>query len=149
MESQQLIHAIEQTPSLQAALDRILDFFSADMGTIHLLGSDGMLHLAASSGGLPEAVIDRVRVIPVGKGMAGLAVERRRPVDSCNIQSDASGDVRPGARLTGMQGAIAVPMFHEDQARGALGVASRAERTFTPEEIALLEEAGRRLAHRS
>jgi GAF domain-containing protein len=108
-----------------------------------------MLHLAASSGGLPEAVIDRIRVIPIGKGMAGLAVERRRTVDSCNIQTDETGDVRPGAKLTGMQGAIAVPMFRQEQATGALGVASRGERTFTAEEIALLEEAGRRLAERS
>lgn len=149
MESRQLIHEIEQTLSLQAALDRILDFFSADMGTIHLLGADGLLHLAASSGGLPEAVIERVRVIPVGKGMAGLAVERRCPVDSCNIQTDETGDVRPGARLTGMQGAVAVPMFREDRATGVLGVGSRMERRFTAEEIALLEEAGRRLAERS
>lgn len=129
------------------ALDRIIREFSADSGTIHLLGPDGLLHLAAASAGIPAPVIDIVRVVPVGKGMAGLAVERNRPVDACNIQTDTSGDVRPGARATGMQGAIVVPMQRGDgSAAGALGIANRTERAFLDSEIALLLDAGRVLA---
>jgi GAF domain-containing protein len=78
--------------------------------------------------------------------MAGLAVERRQPVDACNIQTDVSGDVRPGARATGLQGSIVVPMLRGDMAVGALGVANRRERTFTPEETAFLMDVGRVLA---
>ena len=37
-------------------------------------------------------VLATIATIPVGKGMAGLAVERGRPVDACNLQTDASGD---------------------------------------------------------
>ncbi|MNC98122.1 hypothetical protein D3C83_159900 [compost metagenome] len=78
--------------------------------------------------------------------MAGLAVERKQPVDACNIQTDASGDVRPGARATGLQGSIVVPMLRGDAAVGALGVANRHERTFTEAETTLLVEVGRVLA---
>jgi putative methionine-R-sulfoxide reductase with GAF domain len=72
-------------------------------------------------------------------------VERRRPVDACNIQTDVSGDVRPGAKATGLEGAIVVPIFREDDVAGALGVASRRERTFTAEEQNELIAAGRML----
>jgi signal transduction protein with GAF and PtsI domain len=129
----------------EAALARIVAQFRADSGTIHLLGADGLLHLTAASAGMPEAVLAVIKAIPVGKGMAGLAVERREPVNACNIQTDASGDVRPGARATGLAGAIVVPIFLGEDVVGALGVANRGERTFTEAEIADLIAAGREL----
>ena len=128
------------------ALERILEKMSADSGTIHLLGNDGVLHLKAASAGIPQVVLDTIKDVPVGKGMAGLAVERKQPVDACNIQTDATGDVRPGARATGLQGSIVVPMFRGDEAVGALGVANRRERTFTDAETTRLVEIGRILA---
>lgn len=128
------------------ALGRIIEQFSADSGTIHMLGEDGALHLKAASAGIPQFVLDTVRIVPVGKGMAGLAVERKQAVQTCNLQTDTSGDVRPGARATGLQGSIVVPILRDDDAVGALGVGNRGERTFTDEETALLLEAGRVLA---
>jgi L-methionine (R)-S-oxide reductase len=128
------------------ALERILKQVGADSGTIHLLGGDGALHLKAASAGMPQAVLDTVRRVPIGKGMAGLAVERKQPVNACNIQTDTTGDVRPGARTTGLQGSIVVPMLRGDAAVGALGVANHQERTFTDQETVLLMEAGRLLA---
>jgi hypothetical protein len=104
-------------------LQQVIEQFDADSGTIHLMGADGHLHLAAAIG-IPDAVQRIVAVVPVGKGMAGLAAERRIPVDSCNIQTDATGDVRPGARATGMQGAIALPMFRGENLAGVLGIAN-------------------------
>jgi signal transduction protein with GAF and PtsI domain len=139
---------IASAPSSDDALALIVDHFRADSGTIHILGAEGLLHLAAASAGMPEAVMAVIRTIPVGKGMAGLAVERRAPVNSCNIQTDATGDVRPGARATAMAGAIVVPIFKDDAVIGALGIANRAERTFTDDEIADLMQAGRALAER-
>jgi L-methionine (R)-S-oxide reductase len=128
------------------ALGRILEEMSADSGTIHVLGEDGVLHLKAASAGIPQVVLDTIKDVPVGKGMAGLAVERRQPVNACNIQTDATGDVRPGARATGLQGSVVVPMLRGDDAVGALGVANRRERTFTVAEEKRLVEIGRVLA---
>jgi L-methionine (R)-S-oxide reductase len=129
-----------------AALARVLSHFHADSGTIHLLADDGALHLEAASAGIPEVVLNTVRTVPVGKGMAGLAVQRRQPVNACNIQTDTSGDVRPGAKATNLQGSIVVPIMRGDAAIGALGIANHRERTFTDEEAALLLAAGRVLA---
>lgn len=131
--------------NFDAALAAVIAHFKADSGTIHLLGDDGMLHLRAASRGIPEPVLNVIRVVPVGKGMAGLAAQRREPVTVCNLQTDSSGDVRPGARQTGLEGAIVVPIFDGERVVGTLGIANRNERTFTKEETDLLIECGRSL----
>jgi L-methionine (R)-S-oxide reductase len=125
------------------ALARILEQLDADSGTIHLLGDDGVLDLKAASPGIPAFVLETVCKVPVGKGMAGLAVERKQPVNACNIQTDTTGDVRPGAKATGLQGSIVVPIMRGDSAIGALGIANHRERTFTDDEISLLMTVGR------
>jgi L-methionine (R)-S-oxide reductase len=131
--------------NLSAALEAIVAEFKADSGTIHLLESDGILHLKAATASIPEAVLERVRLVPVGKGMAGLAAERKEAVTVCNLQSDTSGDVRPGAKATGMEGALVVPIFRGDELAGTLGIANRAARTFTADETARLIALGRGL----
>jgi L-methionine (R)-S-oxide reductase len=139
-------HAVRDGVAWNDTLGRILTQLSADSGTIHLLGDDGVLHLKAASAGIPQVVLDTIKDVPVGKGMAGIAVERKLPVNACNIQTDTSGDVRPGARVTGLQGSVVVPMMRGDAAIGALGVATRRERTFTDAEEQLLVEIGRVIA---
>ena len=133
-------------PRFSPLLSRAISELRAESGSIHLLLDDGLLHLICAQA-IPDPVLSLVRRVPVGKGMAGHAVERRGPVTACNIQTDQSGDVRPGARATGMEGAIVVPIFDErDGAVGALGVANRAARTFTPEETVRLIDLGRDVA---
>lgn len=142
-----LIEDIRGVADHASALKRILEHFQCDGGTIHLLGSDGMLHLEASSQGMPESVLAAIRLIPPGKGMAGLALERNDAVETCNLQDEVSGDVRPGARATGFGGSIAIPIRNEQgEAVGALGVATIAERTFSPEEHEELIACGEALA---
>jgi L-methionine (R)-S-oxide reductase len=138
-----LVSRVADAGSFDAALALTIEHFKADSGTIHVLGDDGVLHLKAASAGIPPFVLEKVRLVPVGKGMAGLAVERAEPITVCNIQTDTSGDVRSGAKSTGLEGAIVVPMLRDGQAQGALGIANRAERTFSSEETAELIEVGK------
>jgi L-methionine (R)-S-oxide reductase len=141
--------ASDCTPhALNQELALIVRSFNADSGTVHVLRDDGLLHLLAATEGLPEPVLATIARIPVGKGMAGLAVQRGCAVDACNIQTDTSGDVRPGAKATGLAGAVVVPIFRDDGTVGALGIGNRGERTFTAAEVENLIAAGRRLAAR-
>ena len=128
------------------ALARILRELSADTGTVHRLRADGLLHLEEFAGGIPEELLPVIERIPVGKGMAGLAALRGEPVQICNLQTDSSGDARPGARSTGMQGSICVPMKHEGRLVGVLGVAVAREREFSADEAAWLAQVGAMLA---
>ena len=136
------IHQALDAGDLAEVLRLTISHFHAHTGTIHLLESDGVLHLKAESPGIPQPVLKAVELVPVGKGMAGLAVERKEPVSICNLQSDASGNAKPGARATGMEGCIVVPIFSGANAVGALGIANREPRTFTSEETALLIDVG-------
>lgn len=132
-------------PPWDAVLAELLRHFDCVVGTVHVLGSDGALHLAADRG-LPPPVRDKVAVVPIGKGMAGIAAERKEPVQVCNLQSDDSGVVRPGARLTQMEGSIAAPMLDGDRLAGVVGVAKPVPYEFTAEQSALLMSIGAQLA---
>src|SRR5437588_7809397 len=123
--------------AMQAQLEEIIRQFQADSGSIHLL-EDGVLILKAQVG-LPPHIAEIVSRVPIGKGMAGLAFERNEPVSSCNIQSDQSGSVRPGAKDTGVNGAIVVPIRNAGgEAYGALGIGVRRAYDYTAEETARL-----------
>ena len=122
---------------MQAQLEEIIRQFQADTGSIHLL-EDGILKLKAQVG-LPPHIAEIVALVPIGKGMAGLAFERNEPVSSCNIQSDDSGNVKAGARDTGVNGAIVVPIRNQSgEAQGALGIGVHHAYDYTDEETARL-----------
>ncbi len=132
------------TATLQKALDDAIAHLKADSGTIHVKDPQRMVLLLAASRNIPAPVLDIVREVPWGKGMAGVAVERMKPVNVCNIQTTTSADVRPGAAATGLQGALVVPMMKGENAVGAFGVGCLGDREFTEDETRwLLEFAGR------
>jgi putative methionine-R-sulfoxide reductase with GAF domain len=128
---------------MRDVLEAIMRKFPADTGTIHRLDGDTLVLEAEI--GLPPPVVDVVRRVPVGKGMAGLAADRNAPVSSCNIQSDTTGNVRPGARHTGVNGAIVVPIRDDRGAvRGTLGIGVHREYEYPEDEVAsLISEAAR------
>jgi L-methionine (R)-S-oxide reductase len=126
---------------MQAELRAVLDRFGADTGTIHLV-EGGFLILKAHAG-IPDSVVQIVARVPIGKGMAGLAALRNQPVSTCNIQSDQTGNVRAGAKETGVNGAIVVPIRDfAGNAVGALGIGVHRQYEYSEAETArLLEEA--------
>src|SRR5687767_9071894 len=104
-------------------------------GTVHLRGSDQLELRAAVN--IPPKVVEIVREIPRGKGMAGLAWERDEPVHTCNLKSDTSGDVRPGAKAVDANAAVAIPIHDAGGAlRGVVGIAYMGERDITEAELA-------------
>jgi L-methionine (R)-S-oxide reductase len=132
-------------PAWPAVLERVTRHFDCPVGTIHLLGTDGQLHLLAQRG-LPPPVLDKVQVIPIGKGMAGIAAQRREPVQVCNLQSDASGVVRPGAKLTQMEGSLAAPMLDGERLCGVFGIAKPIAHEFSSDDQRTLLAIGAAIA---
>ncbi len=127
---------------LQAALEVVIGAFDCAVGTIHSLdAASGMLALRAQRG-IPEAIMDKVRLIPIGKGMAGLAAARREPVQVCNLQSDDGGVAKPGAKLTQMEGSIAAPMLVGETLCGTIGVAKPTPYEFSRDEAERLMRVG-------
>jgi L-methionine (R)-S-oxide reductase len=131
----------------QAALAAVVGYFGADMGMIHRLDpTDRHLDLVATTADVPEPVLQAARRIPLGKGIAGETALTGKPVSMCNLQTDTSGIARPGAKATGAQGTLCVPVFDRDRVVGTLGIGVRGERTFSAAETDELVAAGRVLA---
>jgi L-methionine (R)-S-oxide reductase len=131
----------------RAVLNAVMRHFTAEMGMIHRLDpGEGHLDLVATSDGVPEPVLAASRRIPLGKGIAGATAQTGKPVSICNIQTDQSGVVRPGAKATGAQGALCVPIFAGERIVGTLGIGVRGERTFSEAETEELLAVGRELA---
>ena len=130
----------------QAALRQVLHLVLAELcsetATVHRLDpKTQQLHLEAETG-LPPAMLEVVRTIPVGKGIAGQTAARGEPVSICNLQKDTSGVARPGARQTGVGGAICVPVRSGEAVVGTLGIGTLRQHEYTAEETRTLEEVG-------
>jgi len=124
----------ELDPELEQWLRHFIERNGGVAGTIHLLGRE-QLELAAAVN-IPPKVIEVVRTIPRGKGMAGLAWERDEPVHTCNLKTDTSGDVRPGAKAVDANAAVAIPIHTAGRAvRGVVGIAYMGEREITEREL--------------
>jgi hypothetical protein len=106
-------------------------------GTVHWLAGDVLVLRAAVN--IPAKVQEITRTIPKGKGMAGLAWERALPVQTCNLKTDDTGDVRPGAKAVNARGAIAIPLNDAQGAFvGVVGVAFADERELDVDAVAAL-----------
>jgi putative methionine-R-sulfoxide reductase with GAF domain len=127
---------------LAAALAR----FDCQTGTVHLM-RDGALRLAAHVN-IPPPLLPIIDTVPIGKGIAGLAAERREAVSLCNLQTDTSGQARPAAKQTGMEGSVAVPMLAGAELRGVLGIAKAGAHDWTDAEKAELSALANALAER-
>jgi len=132
--------------ALEQILRDTLAKFHSETGTIHRLDEPGqLLHLLAHAG-LPPQLIDVVKTIPVGKGIAGATVAKNRPVTICNLQTDTSGVARPGAKQTGVGGAVCVPIRQGDRIVGTFGIGTAREYEYSAAEINALQDLANSIA---
>lgn len=141
-----LDHAIARGDGIDVLLRDAIQRFGGQAGTVHFFdAASGLLRIAAHAG-IPESVVKKAGTIPIGKGIAGLAAQRREPVQVCNLQTDDSGVAQPGAKATQMQGSVAVPMIVGGELRGTLGVAKATPHIWSERECDCLMQVAARLA---
>lgn len=147
---------LETNPNLTDAtqgpwLAFLLDAMSAldcTTGTLHRFDpSDQHLKLVAQHG-VPEVLMPVIHSIPIGKGIAGAAAERREPVELCNLQTDTSGVAKAGAKQTQVQGSIAVPILDGNRLCGTLGIGKMTPYEFSDEEKTQLLAMANQIAAR-
>jgi L-methionine (R)-S-oxide reductase len=91
-------------------------------GTVHLRRGETLELVAALN--IPPPVVNAVRTIPHGKGMAGIAFATKEPVQTCNLQTDQSGRVMPGARAVPVRASVALPVLDATgEVRAVVGLA--------------------------
>lgn len=144
-----IISSIRKTsgePNWQELLETIISSFDCTTGTIHTLDPTSNLLVLKSQKGIPDFLLPKMSSIPIGKGMAGIAAERKAPVEMCNLQTDDSGVARPAAKETKVEGSIAVPMMLEGELYGTLGIAKSEPYDFTQAESAALLAIGEEIS---
>lgn len=132
----------------QQILVDTIDTFGCTTGTLHILDQDTRMLMLKAQQGIPEFLMPKMSVIPIGKGMAGIAAERREPVEMCNLQTDESSVARPSAKETKVQGSIAAPLLLDGELYGVIGIAKPEPYDFTEEEISDLMAIGEALSRR-
>ena len=126
---------------LAAIVQRVGHLFHPDATYLALVDEHtGEAYMRVTSGTVTSA-IESVRLAP-GLGIGGMIIETGRPYATSNYLTDEDIHHDPqvdaavaGDGLVSMAG---VPMKLGDELLGALFVANRYERTFTPSDIALL-----------
>jgi L-methionine (R)-S-oxide reductase len=115
----------------------LLGRHGAVAGSVHVVRGDALAIVAAVN--LPPKVVEITASIPSGKGMAGLAWQHDKPIQTCNLQDDDSGQVRPGAKAVDARGAVAMPVRAADGAvRAIVGLAWADERVLDDAQLAAI-----------
>jgi signal transduction protein with GAF and PtsI domain len=131
---------------LETILRDTIAKFNSETGTIHRLDAPTQLLQLVAQIGLPPQMLDIVKTIPIGKGIAGETAAKNLPVTICNLQTDASGVAKPGAKQTGVRGALCVPIRAGETVIGTFGIGTRREHEYSAAEINSLQDIANSLA---
>ena len=121
----------QKNQAQQEWLESFIEEQDGIAGTVHVQRGED-LYLAAAHN-IPPKVIAIVAHVPHGKGMAGVAQVKKQPVQTCNLQTDETGNIKPGAKAVDAQAAIALPVLDEVGAvRAVVGIAWSKEGEIGP-----------------
>jgi phosphoserine phosphatase RsbU/P len=132
---------LDASDLLDELLERVRDLLSADTAAILLLDPHSRQLVATAAKGLEEEVRRGVRVA-IGQGFAGRVAETRSPL----ILTDFGPDdvVNPVLVEIGIRSLLGVPIMAAGDVLGVLHVGSLRPRTFTLDDVRLLELAADR-----
>lgn len=121
----------EKNEAQQAWLESLVGEVGGVAGTVHVQRGEDLYLTAAHN--IPPHVVAIVARVPHGKGMAGVAQVKKAPVQTCNLQTDDSGTIKPGAKAVDAQAAVALPVLDETgDVRAVVGIAWSGEGTIEP-----------------
>ena len=106
----------------QQWLESVVAQLGAIAGTVHVQRGEDLYLTAAHN--IPPHVVAIVAHVRHGTGMAGMAQVKKQPVQTCNLQTDETGNIKPGAKAVDAQAAIALPVLDEaGTVRAVVGIA--------------------------
>jgi hypothetical protein len=121
----------EKDQAQQQWLESLIVELGGIAGTVHVQRGEDLYLTAAHN--IPPQVEAIVAHVAHGKGMAGVAQVKKEPVQTCNLQTDDSGNIKPGAKAVNAQSAIALPVFDGAGAvRAVVGIAWNREGEIGP-----------------
>lgn len=114
------------------------------VGSVHLVDSAaaGQIFLVAAYN-LHARIQNAAAVVPIGKGVAGVAAERREPVVMVDLQTDTSGIARPLARASESKSSVTLSVSSPTDPETLLavvGLGFEHSLEFTDDQIALFTQ---------
>jgi K+-sensing histidine kinase KdpD len=134
---------LELDALLEVLLPRIRSILRADTCAVLLLDEETQELVARAAVGIEEEVERGVR-IPLGRGFAGRVAAGRRPVVLDDV--DHADVLNPLLREKGIRSLCGVPLLIRDDAIGVLHVGTLTPRTFTSDDVELLQVVAERVA---
>lgn len=128
---------------LDELLTRVRDALDANTCAVFLFDEGGSQLVARAAKGLEEAVEQGVR-IPVGRGFAGRIAAERAPVAIEDV--DPADVLNPILREKGVRSLLGVPLIARGKLLGIIHVGTLEPRTFSAEDVELLQVVGERVA---
>lgn len=131
----------EKNQAQQEWLELFIAEHEGIAGTVHVQRGEDLYLTAAHN--IPPPVVAIVARVPHGKGMAGMAQVQKSPVQTCNLQTDETGNIKPGAKAVDAQAAVALPVLDDAGAvRAVVGIAWSREGEIGPDdEQAMMKRA--------
>ena len=138
-----LTHLALDDTLLNEMLARVRDGLEVDTAAILTLDREANELVARAARGLEEEVERGMRV-PVGGGFAGRIAATGKPVVLEEVRH--TDVLNPVLRLRGIRSLLGVPLLIEGRVIGVLHVGSLTPRSFTDENVTLLQMAADRIA---
>jgi len=140
--AQTLTESLDVSDVVGRTVESVLPLFGARSSVLRLLQPDGSL-VALALGGQSRASFEPGHVTPSGTGVLGRAVAEGRAVAVPDIFAEdaptLAHDLREALRDAGEGAILAVPLRVSGTIIGALGIADRRGREFSPDEARLLQ----------
>lgn len=141
MISKTLSSSIDLEEVLQNTLDKVLQIMNIETGWIYLLDDRRQVLKVAYSYGIPNEVVQSIKELQIGEGIAGRVVENGEPI----IIENASEDPRIlslAFKRQGIRSFASIPLFSRTRLIGVMNIGSFGERTISPDDERLLITIG-------
>lgn len=128
---------------LSQIMGRVVEVLNVDTATVLLLDDRREVLVARASSGVEAEVVQRARV-PVGVGFAGRVAAGRVPIAISDVEG--ADIVNPVLQDVGLRSLLGVPLIVEGELIGVLHVGSLTPRSFSQEDLGMLQLVAARIA---
>ena len=139
--SKTLSSSMDLEKILQNTLAQVLRIMTIEAGWIYLLDEVRQVLRVAYSHGIPEKVVQSIRELSPGEGIAGRVAVKGEPI----IIEDASEDPRICSlafKKQGIKSFASIPLYSRTRLIGVMNIGSFGKRTITPDDERLLVSIG-------
>jgi signal transduction histidine kinase len=144
---QALVRSLDAREIVQTIATKAVEVLGADGAILFRLdGTTQTVRAVSRAGSISQQLVTGLE-LPVGQGASGLAVARRQPAWTSNLQVDYTlpfpDAIRARLRQDGLKAVIAIPLLVQSgEVFGALAVFFRNEREFREADVELLSAFG-------